>query len=103
MRVGERIVGVLSAQRYVERGYGDGDVALLEALASHAAAAMSPIPAVKPAPIAASSQANPLLGEDARVVTRPTEPGPPATPRNEEPDPMRASSSRGIGGGICAT
>jgi diguanylate cyclase (GGDEF)-like protein/putative nucleotidyltransferase with HDIG domain len=40
MRAGERIIGVLSAQRYVERGYRDGDVALLEALASHAAAAI---------------------------------------------------------------
>ncbi|HYY54816.1 MAG TPA: GAF domain-containing protein [Candidatus Dormibacteraeota bacterium] len=40
MRAGERVVGVLSAQRYVERGYREADVALLEALASHAAAAI---------------------------------------------------------------
>ncbi|TMD58597.1 MAG: GAF domain-containing protein [Chloroflexi bacterium] len=40
MRTGERVIGVLSAQRYVEHGYRDGDVALLEALASHAAAAI---------------------------------------------------------------
>ncbi len=40
LRLGERMLGVLSAQRYVEGGYGDEEVATLETLASHAAAAI---------------------------------------------------------------
>jgi diguanylate cyclase (GGDEF)-like protein/putative nucleotidyltransferase with HDIG domain len=40
MRAGDRVIGVLSAKRYVEQRYREQDIALLEALASHAAAAI---------------------------------------------------------------
>lgn len=40
MRIGERIIGTISAQSYVPNAYGDEEQALLEMLATHAATAI---------------------------------------------------------------